>query len=124
MALEFVGMMNGRPKVFTSEELGAWITNKVKRYIELKNAKKCAEYMLAHKGSGGGIGQKLEGKHSIFHISHGERDGDDGCSCFFTTREGKHLVIVGIGWHKTDTSYRLDYKNGDWNRAGKKIVQL
>jgi hypothetical protein len=44
--------------------------------------------------------------------------------CFFASREGKHAVIVGIGWHKTDTSYRLDYKHGSWNQAGKNLVQL
>jgi hypothetical protein len=60
--------------------------------------------VLAHKeGSGGGIGQKLDGEHSIFH------------TCCFASREGKHAVIVGIRWHKTDTSYRLDYKHGSWN---------
>jgi hypothetical protein len=125
MSLQFVGMKDGHPKVFTPEELGAWICGKVNRYIEPQNAKKCAEYVLAHKeGSDGDIGQKLDGEHSIFHISHGKKNGDDGCTCFFASREGKHAVIVGIGWHKTDTSYRLDYKHGSWNQAGKNIVQL
>ena len=61
MPLEFVGMIGGKPKVFSPEELGEWICGKSNRVIELKNAKKCAEYMLAHSGAGGGIGQKLEG---------------------------------------------------------------
>lgn len=124
MPLEFVGMMGGKPKVFTPEELGDWICGKCDRAIELQNAKKCAEYLLAHSGAGGGIRQKLDNQYSIFHISHGQRNKASGCTCFFATREGKHLVIVGIGWHKTDTSYDLDYKNGDWNQAGKMLVTL
>ena len=124
MALEFVGMKGNKATVFTPEELGQWLVDKAQNRPSLQNAKKCAEYVLAHDGKGGGIGQSLDGTHSIFHISHGKRNGNDGCTVFFASREGKHAVICGVGWHRTDTSYDLDYKSGTWNMAGKHLVQL
>ena len=125
MALEFVGMKGNSAHVFKPDELGGWIVGKARRYIEPKNAQKCAEYMQGHSGrGGGGTKHKLDGQYTVFHISRGRKNKDDGCTCFFTTRDWKHLVIVGIGWHKTDTSYRLDYKRGSWNSEGKMLVPL
>ncbi len=124
--MDFVGMKDGKATVFTPEELGAWICDKSTRGISLQNAKKCAEYACVHKGAGGGIKQKLDGTHSIFHISHGKRNSADGCTLFFSSRTvpAKHMVVVGIGWHRSDTEYDLDYKAGTWNVADRTLVKL
>jgi len=120
-------MKDNKPKLFSPEELGKWVVDKSRRYIEPKNATKCAEYVLAHSGKGGGIGKDLDDGSSIFHISHGKRNGDDGCTLFFASRDGgKYASIVGIGWHykSQDDEYKLDFKRGSWNAAGKNIVKL
>lgn len=130
MPLEFVGMMDNKPKVFSPEELGDWIAGKVKRNINIKNARDCAAYILQHSGIGGGIGQTLSTGESIFHISHGDKNKrDQGCSVFFVGRNNKHAVIVGIGQHwaaeKNKTNvYKLDWKRGSWNMVNGDIVKL
>ena len=60
--------------------------------------------MLAHKeGTGGGVGQKLDGEHSIFHISHGKMIRLFRRSGF----EIEDLVEIGAPATASDEPYRM-----------------
>ncbi|WLE95767.1 MAG: hypothetical protein QTN59_13905 [Candidatus Electrothrix communis] len=80
-----------------------------------QNISRCVQYMLSHDPkSGGGIGQY--NGDSVFHISHGKKDGNDGVSIFFihVPPENIHedVKIIGIGQHTSGTTYKLDWGVG------------
>lgn len=85
------------------------------------NINRCIQYMLSHEqDSGGGTGITHAGQQ-VFHISHGQRDADDGVTLFFIHLPGDQMEnrneptkIIGIGHHTNESSasYKLDWGIG------------
>ncbi|WP_299490081.1 hypothetical protein [uncultured Shewanella sp.] len=107
---------------FMSEDrLTQWLQNKAWANADEQHVRHCAQYILAHNGTttGGGTAYQVGGK-TVFHISHGIRDRDDGCTVFFVCNRVKAnnnddkgiAYIVGVGHHTGPTSYRLDWGCG------------
>ena len=100
------------PKIFeppwTETEMRTWIGTVTKRAIDDKNINACVAYVKVHTHtSGGGTKLKHDGR-TVFHISHGQRGSDTGCTLFFT-KDGDRVQIVAIGQHSGD-EYPLDWK--------------
>lgn len=110
---------------------GANISGHVARQNQAEgNIRECADVIGNHNGttSGGGTQYKFRNpNNTIFHISHGHRENDDGCSVFFAPfeRPGGAAdrtvkgTILAIGRHRSSNGdiYDFAWKNPYWTYA-------
>lgn len=118
MAIIFGAKDSGKSGILSHDEFTQLLHRKSNKRADLGNCGECATHIenMSSTAGQGGTSTTYAGRN-VFHISHGKRDGDDGCSVFFTlsSDSGDCLVagIVGVGWHaNSDTIYRLDWGKG------------
>jgi hypothetical protein len=105
-----------------ANQLRDWILNKSNRQMNPANVLQCANYFLGHDGKkDGGFGNYTFNRNQVFHISHGQRGSDQGCTLFFANSGGNVGVIVAIGYHfdngcpKAKPRYQLDWVKDNWH---------
>ena len=54
-----------------------------------------------------GRGKATTGHAGVLHASAGKKDAKGGCTLFFTRDEDGNTDIVGVGQHKTSSSYTI-----------------
>jgi len=106
---------------FSHGQLIAWVEGKIERgsgrRVQRGNISQCCNYVMDHAGAGGG-GTRLTWKGNVvYHISHGQRNSNSGCTLFFAHMGGGNGVIVAIGWHRGETSYDLDWCKSGWHHG-------
>lgn len=118
MAIIFGEKANGRSGELDHDELTAMILRKSGGRANERNCGVCATHIedMTSTAGQGGVTTQYAGR-SVFHISSGKRNGNDGCSVFFTLSPGGGDVLVAglvaVGWHaNADTVYLLDWGKG------------
>lgn len=110
----------------TEDQLVDWVASKLPA-ADKPNIRHCVQYFMTHNGktSGGGTGYAINGR-TVFHISHGRMDRDDGCTLFFTVYPGVNTtapnvnhrgLIVAIGQHSGNASYRIRWHDTSWTHG-------